>query len=250
MRDTKKTIINQLQKDILHWQGFTPPVVGEARGIGLGPLEVAFPNGVFPIGTIHEMICPTPEQAAATGGLMAGMLGALMQQGGVCLWVSTSRKLFPSSLTAFNIEPDRVIFIDLQREKDVLWAMEEALKCEGLAAVIAEVRDISFAQSRRLQLAVESSKVTGFLLRNDPRKLGTTTCVARWQITPLPSETEDELPGVGFPRWQVDLLRVRNGSPGSWKLEWVKERFVSIEEKAERAENKKTSGLHEIRIAV
>jgi len=113
--------------------------------------------------------------------------------------------------------------------------MEEALKCEGLAAVIAEVREISFAQSRRLQLAVESSRVTGFLLRNDPRKLGTTTCVARWQVTPLPSQLEDELPGVGFPRWQVDLLRVRNGNPGSWKLEWADGAFVPIEEANEVA---------------
>ncbi len=99
-----------------------------------------------------------------------------------------------------------------------------------MAAVIAEVREISFAQSRRLQLAVESSKVTGFLLRNDPKKLGTTTCVARWQVTSLPSELDDDLPGVGFPRWQVDLLRVRNGNPGSWKLEWADGHFLPIED--------------------
>jgi protein ImuA len=233
MPEAKKDIINQLQKNILLWQGFAPPPAGMAKGIGLGPLESAFPNGVFPKGTIHEMICPTPEQAAATGGFMAGILASLMQQGGACLWISTFRKLFPPSLMAFNVEPDRVVFIDVQREKDVLWAMEEALKCGGLAAVIAEVREISFAQSRRLQLAVESSKVTGFLLRSDPRKLGTTTCVARWQITSLPSEPEDELPGVGFPRWQVDLLRVRNGNPGSWKLEWADGGFIPVEEKVE-----------------
>ncbi|MGZ3834096.1 MAG: ImuA family protein, partial [Mucilaginibacter sp.] len=100
------------------------------------------------------------------------------------------------------------------------------------AAVVTELREISFAQSRRLQLAVESSKVTGFILRNDPRKVGTTTCVARWQITPLPSVLDDELPGVGFPRWQIDLLKVRNGSPGSWTLEWQNGRCIPIEEKA------------------
>ena len=255
MRDTKKAIISRLQKDILHWQGFILPIADQAKGIGLGPLESAFPNGVFPTGTVHEMICPTPEQAAATSGLMGGLLGTLMMRGGACLWVSTSRKLFPPALIAFDMEPHRVIFIDLQREKDVLWAMEEALKCEGLAAVIAEVRDISFAQSRRLQLAVESSKVTGFLLRNDPRKLNTTTCVARWQISPLPSETEDRVPGVGFPRWRVDLLRVRNGSPGSWKLEWVEGCFVPVEGEAEmetcfgKTEENGLSELHEIRIA-
>lgn len=230
MPEAKKDIISKLQKDILLWQGFTPPAAGKAKGIGLGPVEEAFPNGVFPTGAIHEMICPSPEQAAATGGLMGGILSTLMQQGGACLWISVSRRLFPLSLMTFNVTPDRIIFIDVQREKDVLWAMEEALKCEGLAAVIAEVREISFAQSRRLQLAVESSKVTGFLLRNDPRKLGTTTCVARWQVTPLPSQLEDKLPGVGYPRWQVDLLRVRNGNPGSWKLEWADGAFVPVEE--------------------
>jgi protein ImuA len=231
MPDTKKDIISQLRKDILLWEGFKPPKAGNAGTFGLGPVEAAFPNGVFPTGTIHEMVCPTLEQAAATGGFMAGLLASLMQQGGACLWIGLSRKLFPPSLMAFGVEPDRMIFVDLQREKDVLWAMEEALKCEGLAAVIAELREISFAQSRRLQLAVENSRVTGFLLRNDPRKVGTTTCVARWQITPLPSEPEGNLPGVGFPRWQVDLLKVRNGNPGSWKLEWVDGRFAAIEEK-------------------
>lgn len=233
MPGDKKDIISKLQKDILLWEGFAPPPANKAKGIGLGVIESAFPNNVFPTGAIHEMVCPTPEQAAATSGLMGGLLASLMKQGGVCLWIGTSRKLFPPSLMAFEVEPHRVIFIDVQKEKDVLWAMEEALKCEGLAAVIAEVREISFAQSRRLQLAVESSKVTGFLLRNDPRKLGTTTCVARWQITHLPGVLEDGLPGVGFPRWQVELLRVRNGNPGSWKLEWVDGRFASVEEKTE-----------------
>ncbi len=226
----KRDIISKLRKDILLWEGFKPSEVTNAGAFGLGPIEAAFPSGVFPTGTIHEMMCPTPEQAAATGGFMSGLLASLMQQGGVCLWVSTSRKLFPASLMAFNVEPDKVIFIDLNKEKDVLWAIEEALKCDGLAAVVGEIREISFAQSRRLQLAVENSKVTGFLLRNDPKKLGTTTCVARWQITPLPSELEDELPGIGFPRWRVDLLRVRNGNPGSWKVEWIDVRFIPIEE--------------------
>ena len=231
MPGNKQDIINKLRKDILLLEGFRPPQAGSAGTFGLGPVEAAFPNGVFPTGTIHELVCPTPEQSAATSGFMGGILASLMKQGGTCLWIGVSRKLFPASLMAFDVEADRVIFVDLQREKDVLWAMEEALKCEGIAAVIAELRDITFAQSRRLQLAVENSKVTGFLLRNDPRKVGTTTCVARWQITPLPSELEEGLPGVGFPRWQVALLKVRNGNPGSWQLEWVDGRFMPVEEK-------------------
>lgn len=110
--------------------------------------------------------------------------------------------------------------------------MEEALKCEGLAAVIAEVRELDFKQARRLQLAVESSKVTGFVLRSDPRKAGATACMARWQVIPMPSELKNGMPGVGFPRWQIELLKVRNGRPGKWTVEWSARRFVLVDESA------------------
>jgi len=231
MPGTQREIINQLQKDILHWQGFKAPLPGTTRFAGLEAIEAAFPNAVFPTGTIHEFLNEVPENAAACSGFISGLLGTLMQNGSVCLWISTSRTIFPAALKGFGIEPERVIFIDLKREKDVLWVTEEALKCEGLAAVVAEVRELSFAQSRRLQLAVENSKVTGFLLRKDLRKLTSTTCVARWQITHLPGEAIDGLPGVSFPRWQIELLRVRNGNPGSWQLEWADGNFVAIEAK-------------------
>ncbi|MGN6638298.1 MAG: ImuA family protein [Mucilaginibacter sp.] len=236
MLSTKQDIINKLRKDILLLEGFKPLSAGTVSSIGLGNIESIFPNGVFPVGSIHEILCTSPEQMAASSGFISGILAALMKNGGACLWVGVKRKVFPPSLMAFKTEPDRIIFIDVKREKDVLWVTEEALKCQGLAAVIAELKDISFAESRRLQLAVESSKVTGFILRNDPQKTRTTTCVARWQISPLPSGTENGLPGIGYPRWQVDLLKVRNGIPGSWKLEWAEGGFVPVEEQTEAYE--------------
>ena len=224
----KKDIINQLQNDILKWQGFTPPSADRDEIIGLGPVEAAFPNGIFPRGAIHEFLSTSPEYAAASGGFIGGLLKFLMQESGVCLWISTSRMLFPPALKAFGVAPDRMIFIDLKSEKDVLWAAEEALKCEGLAAVIAEIKEVNFSQSRRLQLAVEHSKVTGFLLRTSPSSLKTTACAARWKITPLASESVGGLPGVGYPRWNVELLKVRHGSPGSWKMEWAAGAFAPV----------------------
>ena len=228
--DIKKDIINHLQKNILLWQGFTPSPAGTTDMVGLGPVEAVFPNGTFPIGAIHEFLSATPEHTAACGGFIAGLLATLMREGGACLWISVSRTLFPPALKAFGIEPDCIIFVDLQREKEVLWAMEEALKCGGLVAVIAEVREISFSQSLRLQLAVEESHVTGFILRNDLRKISTTACAARWQITPLPSEAETDMPVLGFPRWNVELLKVRNGLTGTWKMEWSADRFNLVTE--------------------
>jgi protein ImuA len=228
MPATKNDIISQLQKDILPLLGFKPPSAGMAVDVGLGPVEAAFPNAIFPTGAVHEFLSASAESGAACGGFVAGLLAGLMRRGGACMWISSSRTLFPSALKAFGIEPDQIIFVDLPREKDVLWAMEEALKCEGLAAVVGEMREISFTASRRLQLAVEKSRVTGFILRPQPRSLSTVACVARWKITPLSSELEEGMPGVGFPRWNVELLKIRNGKPGTWQVEWSAGRFHPI----------------------
>ena len=228
MNKSKADIFARLQKEILPLQGFKSALTRTAIDIGPGPIKHAFPGAAFPLGAVHEFICNGPESATATSGFIAGILSALMKHSGASVWVSSSRKIYPSALKFFGIEPDKIIFIDLQKEKDVLWAMEEALKCEGLAAVVAEMQELSFTASRRLQLAIEQSQVTGFILRQYSRNLNTTACVTRWKVSSISSVLPDDMPGVGFPRWQVELLKVRNGKPGKWEIEWVNEGFRSI----------------------
>jgi len=220
MQGSKAEIIAQLERSLLPLQGFKPIRDGHAVDVGLGSIKYAFPNASFPLGAVHEFCCNGVDDFAATGGFVAGIIGKLMQGTGVCLWISSSRTVFPPALISFGIDPEKIIFVDIHKQKEVVWAMEEALKCQGLVAVVAEVPDLTFTASRRLQLAVEQSRVTGFVLRLNPRNLSTTACVTRWKITSIQSASPTEMPGVGFPRWNVELLKVRNGKPGIWQLEW------------------------------
>lgn len=229
MAEAKRELIERLQKDILQWEGYRPPASDARNTLGLGSIEAAFPNGVFPVAAVHELVCGSAEQAAAGGGFVTGILSTLLKQGGVGVWIGRSRRLFAPALTVFGVLPHKVIFISLTKDKDALWVMEEALKCVGLTAVICEVGELDFKQSRRLQLAVEQSRVTGFVLRNDTQ-LNSTACAARWQIRSLPSADLNGLPGLGFLRWQVELLKVRNGQTGTWVLEWQQDHFVIVEE--------------------
>src|SRR4051812_1541213 len=144
MNNTKADIISQLQKEIMPLQGFKPPV-GNIGCDVLGLIKGAFPNHVFPVGAIHEFICGGAEDISATAGFISGILSSIMKMGGIAIWISRSQNMYPPALKIFGIEPDKIIFIVLQKEKEILWAMEEALKCEGLAAVIAETRELSFA---------------------------------------------------------------------------------------------------------
>ena len=224
----KSDIIEKLKKDILLMQGFSAVLDHERPDIGLEPMEKAFPNHIFPTAAVHEFVSADATARAATTGFMAALISHLMKTEGSCLWVGTQRKLFPPGLKAFGISPDRVIFIDLQRERDVIWAIEESLKCGALTAVIAELKEISLTESRRLQLAVEKSRVTGFLHRCNPQKTNHIACVSRWQIRPIASDLEGGVPGVGYPRWDVELQKIRNGKPGSWQLEWSAGRFSHL----------------------
>jgi protein ImuA len=231
MEIKKADIIAGLQSDILRLQGYKPQRHGYGD-VGLGPLLSAFPNSSFPLGCVHEFIASKPEEYAATNSFIAGLLSSLMEASGIILWISASRNIYPPALKNFGVQPERVIFIDLSREKYVLWALEEALKCSALTAVVGEIREISFTASRRLQLAVEESQVTGFIQRHHAPVLNTTACVSRWMVSPLASETIDDLPGVGFPRWKVELLRVRNGRAGVYEMMWKEGRFHHIQELA------------------
>src|ERR1700756_3094204 len=98
MPDSKQEIVSRLQKDILQWEGYRPPPSGTRDLMGLGPVEAAFPNGVFPLGAVHELVCGNTEQATASGGFVTGLLSVLMQNGGVCVWIGLSGNLFPSAL--------------------------------------------------------------------------------------------------------------------------------------------------------
>ncbi|HVU94493.1 MAG TPA: hypothetical protein VHE34_04680 [Puia sp.] len=230
MTQIKNDILSALRQEILLVEGYKTPEAG-SPDIPVGPLADAFPNRRFPTGKLHEFLAPTLQKAAASGGFVATLVGALMARGGDCIWIAKRRRIYPPGLAAYGVPADRVVFCDISREKQLLWAAEEALQCNGIAAVVAEVPDISYVNSLRLQLAIEDSRVTGFLLRHTSRIPAPIASTARWRVSPARSRTP--IPGlnrVGYPRWRVQLERVRNGKPGIWELEWVAGRIVSAAE--------------------
>jgi protein ImuA len=144
MTGTKADIIAQLKKDILPFQGFKTSGKNNVVDATVGPIKNAFPQKSFPLAAIHEFISASKEESAATGGFVAAIIASLMQGGGATIWISGARNIFPPALKTFGIAPEKIIFINLKKEKDISWAMEEALKCKGLSAVIGEVTELSF----------------------------------------------------------------------------------------------------------
>ncbi|HYH19123.1 MAG TPA: hypothetical protein VD995_10955 [Azospirillum sp.] len=196
--------------------------------LGVPELDGALPDGGLPLGCLHELAGPEMARGAATAfaAALLARLAAGEKAGGPAMgpavWIVRGRDLHAPGLAAYGLLPDRLIAVRAARDTDALWAMEEALRCRRLSAVLGEVGAVDLTASRRLQLAAEAGGVTGLLLRTG-RGAGrvlaeASAAVTRWQIAAAPSVPDE--PGVGPARWRAELLRCRGGRPGSWLLEW------------------------------
>ena len=220
--NSKQEILKDLRKQILLLEGFKEPVF--TQDTKLGRVNEAFPNKVFPFSALHEFVCFNQEELTSSSAFITALLSSHFAKGATIAWISSTNKVFPPALKWFGIEPHQVLFLNIKKEKDISWAIHEALSCSSLSAVVGEMPEMSITASRRFQLAIEDSGVGCFILRKNPKNL-LTTAVSRWHIQPLPTITEDGLPGLGHPRWQVNLLKVRNGKTGSWAIEWKNNSF-------------------------
>src|SRR5581483_11002679 len=105
---------------------------------------------------------------------------------------------------------------------DVLWAMEEALRCHALGAVIAELTDdgadADLTATRRLSLAAQAGSGFGFLIRHRPSATPS-AAATRWTIAAAPSEP-DRYGGLGRTVLHLELVKNRRGPSGRWNLMW------------------------------
>lgn len=202
---------------------------GEGGGVlpfGVPELDAGLPDGGLPLGCLHEVAAADPGAGTAFAAGLLARLGAA--RGAPVLWVVRGRDLHAAGLPAYGLTPERLIVARAEREVDALWALEEALRCRRLAAVLGEVGRLDLTASRRLQLAAEAGGVTGLLLQTGEERPGAASAaVTRWRVAPAPSLSDGE-PGVGAPCWRLDLLRCRGGRPGSWLVGWRDSGLVGV----------------------
>lgn len=176
--------------------------------LGMPPIDAALGGGLA-CGALHE-VAAVDNSAAATGfaALLLARLSAA--SGKPVLWMPAG-DLYAPGLLGFGLDPARLILADFRRPATLLRALEEALRCRGLAAVVGESEAVDLTASRRLQLAAEAGGVTGILLRRAPAREAS-VAVTRWQVWSATSLAER-------PRWRLSLIRCRGGRTGDWVLE-------------------------------
>jgi protein ImuA len=202
------------------------PSLARMRGAGVDAGPLACCGVETAPSALHEVAARAESDMAAASGFVLA-LAAWTAQARATLWIAEDMALAESGapygpgLEAFGLKPERLIRIAVAHEREVLWAMEEGLRCRGIGAVIGEVRGVSrgvgLTESRRLALAAGREGGTAFLLRAVP--VGAPLAAAtRWIVGAAPSVANPH--GPGPPRLDVHLTRNRRGSQGSWVVEW------------------------------
>jgi protein ImuA len=213
--------IRQIERPAVTVHGFVP--------FGVAAIDRSLPGGGLARGALHEIlgVGGDEEDGAVAAAFAAGVLGRLvMARDGLVLWCLPRPDLYGPGLAVHGLDPGRLVLVRVSRDAEILWAMEEGLHSPGIVAVVGEVGALPAVASRRLQLAAERSGATAFLLRRwreggraARERALPNAAMTRWRIAALPSRPVRDEPGVGHPRWRIELLRCRGGEPGCWEME-------------------------------
>ena len=168
--------------------------------------------------TLSEVFAETATDGAVTGFVCA----QLAQADKPVLWVQdhVSRREAGRPYLAGLPAGLRVIHVQVSRPVDALWAMEEALGCDGLSAVLGEVWGdppaLDFTATKRLALRAEARALPCFLIRR-AASANLSAARLRWRVSSLPARLHPDDPRApGDPLWRAELFRARWRNPGEW----------------------------------
>jgi protein ImuA len=214
MTATCQRVISDLRERIASLEGASTRKAG-VLPFGVNNIDRVLPGGGLAFGALHEF-------AGGGAGTVDGAAAALFAAGiaartkGPVVWCLTRPDLFFPALAQVGLHPDRVIFVESDREEEVLANMEEGLSFGGLGAVVGELVRLPMVGSRRLQLAAERTGTMALAVRRWRRQTEAndfgqpTASTTRWRVSVLPSEGLP-VPGVGSAQWFLELMRVKAG---------------------------------------
>ena len=181
-------------------------------------------------GALHEIAAASEAHLAAATGFalaLASLRGKTHEKPRALVWIAEDMALNESGapygpgLDAFGLAPERLLTIAVAHRRDLMGAMEEALRCRAVGAVIGEVRHgtLDPVAVRRLSLAAAESGAFAFLLRSAPQR-DASTAATRWIVGAAPSLAAHRPFEFAPPRFATQLIRNRRGPTASWIFEW------------------------------
>ncbi|MDH3210029.1 MAG: translesion DNA synthesis-associated protein ImuA [Burkholderiaceae bacterium] len=158
--------------------------LGSAQGrvcpSGFKTLDTELPGGGWPCCAITEVL--QPQCSAAEWRLLLPGLAALATPQRPLLVVGAPQQPYFGGLRLYGASEQCVVLVCAQTPAQQLWATEQALKTEGLAAVVAWLPHARAEQIRRLQACASRCLAPAFLLRPQATQFESSAAPLRVQI--------------------------------------------------------------------
>jgi hypothetical protein len=155
------------------------PVPRSVCSSGFRGIDRLLPAGGIGSGSLIEWIGGPASGAAALAFAVAGRLRAARPPAtaGTILVVDRSGRFHPPAVMPWLERPPvgrlragtpaigPLVVVRPSRDEDEIWAIDQALRCPGVTAVVAWPQRVSSTAMRRWQLAARGSGCVGFLVR-------------------------------------------------------------------------------------
>jgi hypothetical protein len=153
-------------------------------------------------GRLVEWLADGPGSGADTLAVLAAQ--KVLGDDGVLVVVDRHRQFYPPEAVRLGVAADRLVLVRVDSLADQTWALDQALRCGDVAAVLGWPRRLDDRTFRRLQLAAEEGRTLGLLIRPAEARGEPSFADARLLVAPLPC------PGSSR-RLRIDVLRNRHG---------------------------------------
>ncbi len=238
-----RTQIAQIEKrPVLMSHGTGPGSHADAQA---GLVEVLAASA----GILHEVFVDEERQAGAGLGATLGIAKRLLKgERRAILYLQLVKQAqelglpYGLGLNGFGLDPDTLVIGRIENITELLWAMEEAIACRAVAAVIADVggspAELDFTTTRRLSLRAAASGTSAFLLRYG---LGREASAARlrWHVSARVSgEGPFDPRAPGTPRFLIEIekgrLEGRRLEGLRFVVDWMENEFASVDPRQRR----------------
>jgi protein ImuA len=220
-------LVETLREQIAHWERARRPQEAPVSS-GSKALDRLLPGGGFHRGTLVEWLAAGDGSGVETLALLAAREAC--RDGGALVLLDRAGEFYPPAAIRLGIEPMGLIVVRVANEADHAWALDQALRCPAVSAVVAWPERLEAQTFRRLQLAAEQGGSLGLLVRPERVRNEPSWADVRLLVQPVtPSESGKPKAESGKPTLRptrrfplsafrfllkVQLLRSRGGASG------------------------------------
>ena len=220
-------------------------------------MNTPLPHGGLKLGALHEFLSDglEAELAPAVTAFAATAAARILRiREGYALWALSRADCYAPGLARFGLEPSRIVWVECRKDAEVLGVMEEALHSRALCRRYrrdgnAELEDGPEARRRGAPIGGHCPFLRRPLFQSSKTGSGPSGAAStRWRVCAVPDRHPGNAngvirdlqnqqhgslngpgyrqavsgtaqPGLGPPRWRLDLEYCRNGRPASWIVE-------------------------------